>query len=92
MRAILVAAMVAAGSWMGQFLRTAASVPDEPPPKPRLTPVHVVPTLVVSLLWSYARRLSLVGTVLLSFNLAVVYSFIVGTEAQRRWMQEAQRG
>ncbi|GEM_PF-6328377 len=92
MKAALVAIMVAAGSWMGQFLRTAASVPDEPPPRPRLTPVHVVPALTAGLLLGYARRLSLVATALLSFNLAVIYSFIVGTEAQRRWMREAQRG
>ncbi|HBY99189.1 MAG TPA: hypothetical protein DEP84_35465 [Chloroflexi bacterium] len=85
-------AAAAAGSWMGQYFRTAATVPDELPEAPRLTLEHLLPAMAVSLALSQKLRASWIGAMLLGFNLSFCWSFLLGNEQSRRWLKGAQRG
>lgn len=92
MKYILAALAIAAGSWMGQFIRTAATVPDEAPPPPEMTPGQLLPSYLLAAGLSSLRDISLMGTILLAFNSAVIYSFLLGRRADRAWIQQAQKG
>lgn len=89
---LLAAVAVAGGSWMGQFMRTAATVPDEAPPPPELLPEHLLPAFGLTAIVSAVRDVSLIGTLLLAFNSAFLYSFMWGRRADRAWIRRARRG
>ncbi len=92
MRYILIALAIAAGSWMGQFIRTAATVPDEAPPPPDLNPEHLLPSYLAVAGLSAIREMSMIGSLLLAFNGAFIFSFLLGRRADRAWMEAAQKG
>lgn len=89
---VLAAVAVFIGSWMGQFTRTAATVPDEAPPPPEILPEHLLPTFGVTALLSATRNVSIIGTLLLAFNSAFIFSFLLGRRADRAWLRRARRG
>lgn len=80
------------GSWMGQYFRTAATVPDEPPEPPSLTPVHLLPSFLLARLLIRWIGAGAIGAILLSFNLSFFWSFLLGNEQSRRWLKRAHRG
>lgn len=85
-------AATAAGSWMGQYFRTAATVPDEPPEAPRLTIEHLLPGIVLSLALARKLKTGWIGAILLGFNLSFFWSFLLGNQQSRRWLRGAHRG
>jgi hypothetical protein len=89
---LLAALAVAGGSWMGQFMRTAATVPDEAPPPPEILPEHLLPSFGFTVLLSALRHVSVVGTMLLAFNFAFIFSFMLGRRADRAWLRRARKG
>lgn len=82
----------AAGSWMGQYFRTAATVPDEPPEAPRFSVDHLLPALLLAFVLSQRLKASWVGATLLGFNLSFFWSFVLGNEQSRRWLKRAHWG
>lgn len=82
----------AIGAWMGQYFRTAATVPDEAPTPPHLTPTHLLPATLLALGVARRVRAGWGGAILLGYNLSFFWSFLLGNEQSRRWLRRARRG